>query len=352
MALLSLLHVLLALSFLAVAALATTEAHARDGTNAANRTEDGCGGHDLLDAMRRNDPAKLAAIDAAAEKVANGDHRLWKITTPKAKQPSWLFGTMHVADPRVLDLPDAAKDALEKADTIVIETTGVLDPVKAQADILAHPDLTMFTDGSTLAAHMSASDLALVKKRLQEEGLSYALVAKMKPWILAGMIARPACEEKRTDAGEDFLDKQIAEDAKAKGKAVKGLETLDEQLRAMADLPMKFHIRGLVEALQLGALMNDVTVTMTDLYLDGRISAILPMMEAIGPDAGADEDAGYAEFRKRIVTDRNAVMAERARPMIDAGGAFIAVGALHLPGREGLVARLRKAGYTVRPLAR
>ena len=40
-------------------------------------------------------------------------------------------------------------------------------------------------------------------------------------------------------------------------------------------------------------------------------------------------------------------MAERTAPLISAGGAFIAVGALHLSGKDGLVERVRAAGYEV-----
>ena len=48
-----------------------------------------------------------------------------------------------------------------------------------------------------------------------------------------------------------------------------------------------------------------------------------------------------------MVTSRNKVMVERAEPILAKGNAFMAVGALHLPGAEGLVEDFRKAGYTV-----
>ena len=48
-----------------------------------------------------------------------------------------------------------------------------------------------------------------------------------------------------------------------------------------------------------------------------------------------------------MITGRNKVMVEHAAPILAKGNAFIAVGALHLPGPEGLVEQLRKAGYTV-----
>jgi uncharacterized protein len=40
-------------------------------------------------------------------------------------------------------------------------------------------------------------------------------------------------------------------------------------------------------------------------------------------------------------------MAKRAAPLLASGGAFIAVGALHLTGKDGLIERFRADGYTV-----
>lgn len=348
LALLALMHVLVAISFLIVLAFAVDQAHAATpaGTTAAGQGREACGGTDLLATMAKSDPARLADIRAEASKVPNGDSRLWKIEA-EGIDPSWLYGTMHVTDPRVLDLPDAAATALQGADTVVIETTDILDPAKAQAEILSKPELTMFTDGTTLDSLLKDDELALLKKELKERGIAFGLVSRMKPWMIASFVALPVCEQARKQSGDDFLDKKIAEDAKAKGKTVEGLETLDEQLEAMASLPMKFHLRGLVETLKLGSLMNDVMTTMTDLYLKGEIGTILPMMRAVSPAEDQAPGSGYAEFEERIIRERNGVMASRATPIIDKGDAFIAVGALHLPGDEGIVARLRKAGYTL-----
>ena len=347
LAAMALVNVLAAFSLVVVIAIASGRAHAEDsGAAAAALPPPACKGNDLLENMAKADPAELSRIRAEAAKVPNGDARLWKIAKDGVA-PSWLYGTMHVTDPRVLDLPAQAAKALREAATVVIETTDILDPAKARAAILAKPGLMMFTDGTTLGSHLNGDDLALLKQKLNERGISYALVQRMKPWMLGSLVAIPACEAARKSAGVDFLDKKIAENAIKQGKKVEGLESLDEQLEAMASLPMRFHIKGLIESLKLGALMDDVSVTMTDLYLKGRIGMILPMMEAVSPKEDSDPGSGYADFQKRIITDRNAVMAERAAPIIDKGNAFLAVGALHLPGKDGVVARLRRAGYTV-----
>jgi uncharacterized protein YbaP (TraB family) len=88
-----------------------------------------------------------------------------------------------------------------------------------------------------------------------------------------------------------------------------------------------------------------VVETMIVLYLDGDTGAFWPFFRAALPTG--EGSAGFAEFEETMITSRNRTMASRAKPFIDAGGAFIAIGALHLPGSEGVVALLREAGYTV-----
>jgi hypothetical protein len=44
---------------------------------------------------------------------------------------------------------------------------------------------------------------------------------------------------------------------------------------------------------------------------------------------------------------RNLRMAERLSPHLAAGGAFVAIGALHLPGDRGVLALLERAGHRI-----
>ena len=114
----------------------------------------------------------------------------------------------------------------------------------------------------------------------------------------------------------------------------------------MASLPMEFHIKGLIETLKLGDRMDDVVETMIDLYVKGDTGTFWPLFRAVLPDEEGDE-AGYAAFEQAMIIERNKTMIKNAEPIIDAGNAFIAVGALHLPGPEGLIELFRKAGHTV-----
>ncbi len=304
-----------------------------------------CGGHDLIADMAKTDPAKLDALRKEAAETINGKGLLWKIEKPGAI-PSFLFGTMHLTDPRVLKLPDAAAKAYDEADTIVIETEEVLDP-KAPMKVMAEtPDLMMLTDGTTLDKLIPKDKLETVKTALSERGISLAAVNRMQPWMLTSMLAMPACELARKQEGINFLDIKLAEEARKHGKQIAGLETIKDQLGAMASLPAQFHIDGLIETLTLWPKLPDVFETMTVLYTQGDIGMIFPLMRSVSPE-GTESGQNYAEFEEKMINTRNRTMAERAAPIIDRGNAFVAVGALHLPGEQGLVSLLKNKGYTI-----
>lgn len=305
-----------------------------------------CEGTSLAAQLAADQPEAYRAVEAEAAAVENGKGLLWKIEKAGV-EPSYLFGTMHVTDPRVTGMTETVRAHLDAARTVVIETVDILDPAKAQAALLSRPELTMFTDGETLTSLLAEDDLKLVKDELDRRGIPLLLVSKMKPWMIAGLVATPDCEFARKQQGVDFLDKKIADTATAGGKELLGLESMGEQLAAMNSLPIEFHLRGLVETIRLGHMMPDIMATMTDLYLRQEVAMIMPVIRAASPE-GLDESAeDYAEFEEKIIRLRNHVMAERAAPILDRGAAFIAVGAMHLPGDEGVVALLRKAGYTV-----
>ena len=104
------INVLVALAFLLV--LATlSPANAGDAS--------ACGGENLLVKYEKDDPAAFAKLRAEADAVPNGKGILWKIAKD-GKPDSWLLGTMHVTDPRVLAMPEAARTAYAAAGTVIV----------------------------------------------------------------------------------------------------------------------------------------------------------------------------------------------------------------------------------------
>jgi uncharacterized protein len=330
-------------SFLAVLLLASPKANAQDVA---------CTGENMVSALQRDDPAAYAKLEAEEAATPNSAHRLWKIEKA-GLDPSYLFGTMHMTDPRVIDLTPEAKAAYDSAGTVVIESTEILDPQIAAKAMLARPDLIMFTDATTLTSLLSKEDADKLNKGLTARGIPLATVNKMRPWMIASMIALPACEMKRKQGGAPFLDIKLAQDAKAAGKEIDGLETITEQLDAMNAVPLEMHVKSLVEVVALGSKMDDVMETMIALYAEGRPGLIMPFMKSLSAQGLTSiSDEAYGDFEEIMIAARNKVMAQRGEKILAKGNAFIAVGALHLPGEKGLVELFKANGYTLTPLAK
>jgi len=310
-----------------------------------------CTGENVLDAMKRDDPAGYERVMKQAAETLNGDTRLFRIEKD-GLPASYLFGTMHLTDERVIDLPQKAQAAFDEAGTVAIESTEILDQAKMAMSLFARPELTMFTGQEDLSDYLTDDQRELLKEGLAKRGIQFALVERMKPWLLTGMVALPPCELDRKQAGASFLDLKLAEDAERDGKELVGLETVVEQLDAMVSLPMSFHVQGLVESIALGDRIDDIIETMIQLYVKGETGAIWPMLHSVSPEMETNEElaAGYADFEETMVHVRNKTMLDRAMPLLDKGGAFVAVGALHLPGEKGLAHLIDEAGYTVTPV--
>ncbi|MDX1625765.1 MAG: TraB/GumN family protein [Wenzhouxiangellaceae bacterium] len=248
---------------------------------------------------------------------------------------SWLLGTLHSEDERVVDWPPAVDRALEEAGTLALEL--VPDP-----DLLARLNRAM-----TLPPDMALDDLVGdelyedVLSALSEYGMDEAGVARLRPWAAALTLSRPPPETGM------FMDFALAVRAGNRGMNLVALETLDEQLDFLTGLGPEAHIEMLEAAVSDMRGGRELFEELVEAYLEGDAERLRTLAER----ELAGMDPGLAErFRREGIVERNRRMAERAAPLLDRGGTLVAVGALHLPGPEGLVALLRERGFEVRPV--
>lgn len=301
-----------------------------------------CGGKDLLLQLRKNDPSRYGAIIDDASKVANGYSIFWKIEKPGV-EPSWLFGTMHSSDERVLKLPAEFHDAFDNIDTLVLELKEIANPNTIALELLKHPELTMLPPQKNLDQILPPEETAQIAAGLAKRGVPIASVLRMRPWFIYMTLL--ACSAQQNANGQYVLDRQLAVDAEKNGVDIEGLETPLEQFQAMADLSDELTMKGLLEAFKLPYNMNDITETLVGLYVTGNSGLMKAFVEGLSDDKTID-----ITFMKRIVSDRNEVMAKRILPYLERGNVMMAVGALHLPGDHGVVELLRKQGYTLTPV--
>ena len=220
-----------------------------------------------------------------------------------------------------------------------------------RAAMLTLKDLAYLPKGTSLESLMPQAAIAPLQREAEAHGMPWP-VANADAALDGGGRYRPAdLRAGAASTGEPVLDEADCKDrAQDRRIEVAGLETVSEQFNAVASIAQEFHVNALADLVELGALSDDVTETTKLLYLSGEIGLVLPLVRVFSPKAY--EGKGYAEFQDLLIRQRNATMVERAVPMLEKGNVFMAVGALHLPGKEGIVALLQDAGFAVEPVAR
>jgi uncharacterized protein len=326
-----------------IMAVATTLAAKSAKTVAASEH---CGGRDMIEEMRITEPDRHRRMMDDAAKIENGGALLWKVEKD-GNAPSYLFGTIHMADARVTALNEPAMQALANAKTVALEIANTTQN-GMMAAMSKVPELLAYTDGTTLKAQLTDAEYAKVQQLIAKTGMPGEAAAVLRPWLVSTLLAMSDCQRAQMAAGKKALDEQIENTAKTNGATVVGLETVESQLAAMASIPDDKQVQILKSGLAYADRTDDMIETLVQLYLKRNITATMPFQLALADKIGVKASI-YDEFIKILITDRNLKMRDAAKPLLDAGNSFVAVGSLHLPGKTGLVALLREAGYTVSP---
>jgi hypothetical protein len=158
------------------------------------------------------------------------------------------------------------------------------------------------------------------------------------------MLATTDCERSRILSGRLPMDQEIAFQAENRGIGTMGLETVELQMQALAQIPDADQLAILKAQLAIQDRANDMTETLVQLYLARDLGAIWPLQVALAKKAGVDPKS-FETYRETLLTVRNKRMRDRAHVHLLRGGIFIAVGALHLVGPTGMVKLFEELGY-------
>jgi uncharacterized protein YbaP (TraB family) len=288
----------------------------------------------------------LAAAEAArADDLVNGDGLLWRIESP-GLAPSYLFGTIHSTDESALEIARRAAQSINGAKIVATELGGPIDVVEKANITAATLASALDRDHDTFEGAIAPEDREKIEKFITALGYPAAFAHHLKLWFLAILTGLPKCEAEREGLNLPEVDQFLAETARDLGVKVIGLETTEEQLAAIANLRPQVAATLLTLAARDPAMNDDLYATTLRLYRESRPAEIVAIADALG-GMSESERAAQDEFTRALLQDRNAIMAERAAPLLAPGGAFIAVGALHLAGKTGLVEQFRADGYMV-----
>lgn len=274
-------------------------------------------------------PAQARDTGAA---LAGDQGLLWQISSPATGKTSYLFGTIHSEDPRVTALAPAVQSAFDHSSRFVMEI------IPDQSSMLAASQAMLLADGSSLHALVGQPLFEKTARILRELGVPDEAADHFKPWAAMVVMSMP-----KLKTGQ-VLDFMLYSAALQAGKAQAGLETAMEQISIFDTLPVSEQKVLLADAVTQYPQMENMMEQMHVAYL----SRNLTKLAALSDQYSSEGDAKLAsKINAALVDQRNLRMAQRMEAYLREGGAFVAVGALHLPGQQGLLQLLRKRGYVV-----
>lgn len=254
----------------------------------------------------------------------------WQLESPSG-QVSYLFGTMHTDDNRVTNFPPSVIQALKNVDTFMLEVADA-----PPASLLQLPQ-------GNLKQYLSETELEQVARLADMHVMPMEMVLRMKPWLLAVLFDLP---KPQTPFAQDLLLKAKAEEL---DKRVLGLESPQEHFGVMDNLTTEEQLQMLRAVLKRSQKQkeNDFERLMKA-YLAGDSEQVANMDDAM--TQGVLPAALWQRMRVKLLDERNVLMAERSLEQAKQGRIFIAVGAAHLAGKDGLIQAFRQAGFKLTPL--
>jgi len=265
------------------------------------------------------------------------DGVLWRVERADGAA-SYVFGTLHSTDERITALPQPVSDAFAASQTLAIEC--ILD----NPAIFKISRAMLLPGGERLDASMSAAQVTRLKDVSADYHMPFTMVTRFKPWGAMMLFSVPPSEHMRAAAGLKPLDERLRSEAEAAGKTVLGLETVDEQIDTLDGMGPADQMLMLDSTLQDVDRIESVFANLRDAYLARNLVAVYGILNA---EKSEDATGAVSRFEQRLIIDRNRRMVNRMDKLLRQGNAFVAVGALHLPGTHGILQLLSDEGYQV-----
>ena len=286
-------------------------------------------------AMQLRRAAVLAVALMFAGSAQADDSALYWAISRDGEPAGYLLGTIHSEDPRVLEFPEPFIGQLNANRYFAMEMVPDLPTLSLLTEYMH------YQDGTRLADVIGAERFAKLGEVLGAYQVPPDWIEKMKPWAAMMTLSVPPPQS------GFFMDFSLSLRAAGAGLKVTGLETLEQQLSFLEDMPMEQQLELLDHALEEYGSVDDVHRELVDAYLVGDLVQLTALAEE--QMAGLTPDA-RDYFMQQGIDVRNHRMMDSLLPIMADGSVFVAVGALHLPGEAGLIALLRENGFTLEPM--
>ena len=259
---------------------------------------------------------------------------LWEITDRKVKNPSYLFGTIHLISRDKFYFPESLKDKVINSERLVMEIGGLSDQMQMAS--------LLFLEEGDLFDHFTHEQTDSIINYM-EENLSYdstqvkTMFGRMKPMALMQLFSKNAFGE--NPASYEMSLEKIAKENELE---IEGLESIEEQMAIFDNMTMEDQVEMVMSGIRSSEDSQLLMEQLQESYLSQDIDAIYKFMES--------DSSSMMNYEDDLLHNRNERWIPLIKKHVKKKRCFIAVGAAHLGGERGVINLLREEGYTVTPV--
>ena len=264
---------------------------------------------------------------------AQDNSLLWRVTGNNLTKPSFLFGTIHLICPDDYLWTEKMRSSLDRAEKVCFELD-ISDPDVMMQVVAGMTDNT----NKKLYDYFTTEQYKLLSRYVKDSlNMDVASFEKMKPIMLESFISATKINCANPISYEDSIMKT----AQAAGKKIMGLEEPKEQIVDLEHIPVETVIKYLLEDIQSTTKIDTEYMHLVAAYKQQDLPGLYTLIT----------NSSDLENEKGVLLDaRNRKWTSRIMDKMEVASVFFAVGAGHLYGPLGVIALLRKKGFTVEPI--
>ena len=264
----------------------------------------------------------------------NENSLLWEVSGNGIVQPSYLFGTFHLMCKDDIHLSNQLKSALAQSDMVYMELD-MDDPSTMLGGLM----FMNMKDGKTLENLYTPSEYKKIKNFFTDSlHTPISFLQSMKPMLLEALLY-PKLMPCKSVSG---VEEELVKIAKQQKKEIKGLETMEFQASIFDSIPYSEQAKELLNAIDSLSSYKTMFDRMMNVYKSQKINEIETLFNK--------SEFGMKDHQDILLNERNINWVKQLKIITKTNNVFVAVGAGHLVGKEGLISLLRKEGYSVKPL--
>lgn len=290
-----------------------------------------------LSAQSSNQEAAVASVQESATARApkalpiEGNSLLWEISGHGLKKSSYLYGTIHIIPKDSFFITPEVEQTMQKSSRLVLEVA--LDGSAIMASAMG-----MMMIKPTLSDLLTEDDYDYLRTFMKDSlSTPLPMFQMIKPIFIAQHIASSYCMTEDVSSYEMYF----MEEFQKMDKPLSGLETASEQMKYLDAITLEEQAENLMQTVRNPRESCEQYHDMVRLYRSQDLTSLAKLTQ---------EDAELGDHLDKLLDERNQNWISKIEEMTAKESVFIAVGAGHLPGENGVIALLRAQGYTVSPL--